>query len=155
MEAPSESNEKKRSHSAMSEENDLDGVLEQVMQSLSTAPPQTVHGLSTDELTSLYTMPPFVPKPMWTQLGDCLKQCEQIPACSITGDNWFTLRSTATLALPRCNWVGGQARRLRLQQTNQATAQSRGVWGKCSVPLALHVQRSDAADAALQMLHCG
>ena len=44
-----------------------------MLQRLSTAPPQQVDGVTPEELAALYTMPPHIPKPAWTELGDLIK----------------------------------------------------------------------------------
>lgn len=44
-----------------------------VLQQLRTSPTQRVDGVSPEELTPLYTLPPHIPKSVWTELGDLIK----------------------------------------------------------------------------------
>jgi tRNA(His) 5'-end guanylyltransferase len=44
------------------------------------------------EFDGLYTMPPFIPKKIWTRLGDSLKVSESCCIKSVPGDKYITLR---------------------------------------------------------------
>ena len=39
-----------------------------------------------------YVMPPFIPKPQWTELGDALSQAEKYSGNNIPGNKYITLR---------------------------------------------------------------
>eukprot|EP00656_Telonema_subtile_P030698 TRINITY_DN33681_c0_g1_i1.p1 TRINITY_DN33681_c0_g1~~TRINITY_DN33681_c0_g1_i1.p1 ORF type:complete len:324 (+),score=122.48 TRINITY_DN33681_c0_g1_i1:156-1127(+) len=70
----------------------LQELCEEVVNQLRVSHPQTVEGLSAAELAPLYTMPPFVPKTVWTQLGDLIKQRERLESHTVGGECWVTLR---------------------------------------------------------------
>eukprot|EP00490_Sorites_sp_Unknown_P000089 CAMPEP_0114646988 /NCGR_PEP_ID=MMETSP0191-20121206/5508_1 /TAXON_ID=126664 /ORGANISM="Sorites sp." /LENGTH=342 /DNA_ID=CAMNT_0001859981 /DNA_START=19 /DNA_END=1047 /DNA_ORIENTATION=- len=63
-------------------------ISREIHQLLKERRPKSIEGVTDD----LYQLPPFIPKAMWSQLGDALRDCEFPAMQRIPGERFITLR---------------------------------------------------------------